>query len=189
MDELKKLWNKEQGDEILPKEEKVNFSHSSGSILDKMKKALFWEDIFNKATIVAVVVYFIYTKDYWFSIGLLLLMIPVIWYYKYLIAEIEKFTYQSEVKNYLEKIYHLLRTFVIRYRVFGVIIVPVSFLYGFYLGFNEDPDPEKELEPLIILIALIGMLGFYGLAELYIYLVYGRKLQKLKELLRDMEGK
>lgn len=116
-------------------------------------------------------------------------MIPVIWYYKYLIDEIDKFTYQLEVEVYLRNIYHLLKTFVIRYRVFGVLIVPASFFYGFYLGYNQDSDSDKVLEPVTILIVLIGMLGFYGFTELYIYLLYGRKLQKLKELIEELEGK
>lgn len=189
MDELKELWNKEQGDRPILKDQKVDFSNSTESIVDKMKKALYWEDIFNKVITVAFIGFFIYKEDYFFSIGFFMLMIPIIWYYKYLMDEMAKITYQAEVKSYLKSLYHLLRTFIIRYRVIGIIIVPVSFIYGFYVGYNESPEADKVIKPLTILLGVLAMLGFYGFAELYIYLLYGRKLQKLKELIKEMNSK
>ncbi|GAB5410273.1 MAG: hypothetical protein BalsKO_26380 [Balneolaceae bacterium] len=188
MDELKELWKKEQGGKALPKEEKVSFLSSKNTLIEKMKKSLYWEDMFNKVFSVAVFIYLVYTKEYMYSAVFNLIIIPVIWYYRFLINEINKFTYETEVKSYLKNIYRLLRTFVLRYRAFGIVVVPISFIYGFYLGYSTDPDPSKILEPLTILIVILGMLFFYGLVELYIYLLYGRLLKKLKELLLEIEG-
>lgn len=187
MDELRELWKKEQGDDTIAQKE-VDLSSTTESVVDKMKKALFWEDIFNKLFSIVLFVYLIYTKEYLYGVGFVVFMAPVLWYYNYIITEIEKFTYQTDVKNYLQNIYRILRVFVIRYRAIVVVLVPISFLYGFYVGYQENTEPDKVIEPTTIIIAVIVLLVFYGLAELYIYLLYGRKLEKLKKLLEGVEG-
>ncbi len=189
MDELQKKWKVEQVEMQQDFPELPDLHKEPTSIIEKMKKRLKHEDKANYLIGLILLVYFIVEGWYGFSGIFLALLIPVFWYYRYLIRQLEYDPYAMDVVHFLQRTTRIISAFVMRYRIFGYVVVPVGFISGLIMGISEEGEFEisKFLEWELLLVSIITLTLFMIVIEVYIWIMYGRLLKKLKSLLKELE--
>lgn len=124
-------------------------------------------------------------------IAYLCLIVVYLVYYQFLIWQIRKFSYDGNVLQSLKKLYGYLRFYILHYYVVFWISLVVGFIYGL-----SDPANQKQLALIetnkqwamviavwTVMLALIG-----GIFHLVIYLLYGRKIKRLRKMVQDLES-
>lgn len=169
----------------------------SKSPIAKMKRNLLWELIAVVVLYSVGILYFIatYKGRYWELAALLFLVgIFFLFYYYHknkLLAEMQCVT--CEVRSNLEKQLITLEKYVRFYFVCGTILTPVAYFASAFVvlskstGLNERTDYDAYM--LIFLVGIAVTIGSYFLNRWYVKRLYGRHIQKLKELLQQMEEK
>ena len=111
-------------------------------------------------------------------------------YYQFLIREINRFKYDRNVVKSLKKVYGYLRFYLLHYKV----VIWLSLLAGTILGMLDPKNKAVLTEMdsagdwvvlLGVLAIMIGIMG--GLITLLIHLIYGRKIARLRRMVRDLE--
>jgi hypothetical protein len=189
MDELQQLWKAEQDSLIDKKPKPPDLHQEPTSIIEKMKKRLKHEDRANYLIGILLVAYFL--NEGWYVLGgiIVAFLIPVFWYYRYLIRELKFDAFSMDVLHFLSKTSRMLSAFVLHYRIFGYVVVPLGFVGGIISGLLEDNDPAADmLSPELIIISAVCLVLLMMLMELYIWLMYGKLMKKLKALIKDLDA-
>lgn len=111
-------------------------------------------------------------------------------YYQFLIREINRFSYDQEVVRNLKKVYGYLRFYILHYKV----VIWLSLIAGAFLS-TMEPDNQEVFSKLDsttdwlkfigITSLLLGIVG--GIMTFLIHLIYGRKIKRLKRMVKDLE--
>lgn len=111
-------------------------------------------------------------------------------YYQFLIREINRFSYDRNVVQNLKKVYGYLKFYLLHYKV----VIWLSLLVGMLIGIL-DPKNQEVLSNLnstndwisfiLTISILIGIMG--GILTFLIHLIYGRKIKRLKRMVKDLE--
>ncbi|WP_420318330.1 hypothetical protein [Ekhidna sp.] len=112
-------------------------------------------------------------------------------YYQFLIRQINRFNYDGNVIHSLKKVYGYLRFFLLHYKV----VIWFSMIFGLIYGFVA-PENQEALSGLQTTKQWIIAIGFStlivavvgGLMHLLVHLIYGRKIKRLKRMVRDLES-
>lgn len=129
------------------------------------------------------------------SIGLIityvLLTFAYLFYYQFLIRQIRSFSYDGNVLQSLKKVYGYLNFFLLHYKV----VIWVSMIFGLIYGFIA-PESQEALSELkttsqllasvgitILIVAIVG-----GVMHLLVHLIYGRKIKRLRKMVKDLES-
>ncbi len=202
LEELKNIWKsytEEQGQQISPAEIKEMLSGRTQNAISKINRSIFLE------------VGLLLVMSFVFSITTLLVgqiehqilfaMIMVICvlsggYYFFKYRQINAVAITSDnLKNSLQKLIHVLDTFLKIYLYGSIIITPISFLTGFFYGFTlagEDHTLQQAMQWEIIAISLgltvIATLLMYPFMKWYIRRLYGNYLQELKTCMHELEA-
>ncbi|NQZ77675.1 MAG: hypothetical protein HRT61_16465 [Ekhidna sp.] len=118
-----------------------------------------------------------------------LFCIGYLFYYQFLIRQIRSFQYHKDVLNNLQKIYNYLRFYLLHYKVLIWIALIAGFIAGLFAEENkEDLAILSTTKEWVIVIAISSaLLVAVGLLfHLLIYLVYGRKVKRIKHTLDDL---
>ncbi len=203
--DLKALWKKGEG--TLGDSEGFDLAKSIGKksndLLQKIKFILrieFWLNI-----IITPAGSIIYYREFGTEWGIFIGVFFFIYffYYLFLIRAINKFDYAGDVKHSLQKVYNYLRFYTLHYKVviwLCFLVLPYIFLaYGFYLGYsgaekpswmgNETPEFEFTKQQAYIALGVMCAIPLL-IASLFHYLVsliYGRKIKKLKHILKNLD--
>lgn len=192
--ELKDIWKMDQPDVELS-EEKVEsiINKKSYSLLGKIIKTVRMEHLFNMILTPLMVGLLIYVDRPITATLAAFLVAPFIIYYQRLLNKLKKNHLELNVHDYLVQSYKQLKAFVRHYQLASIVLIFFSFLIGAQYGFelnshDEQPlDYSKFLEPWALVtmgITLVFMLVFiYGL----IYLLYGRRIKKLRKMVEELE--
>jgi amino acid transporter len=185
-----------------------NFTHilkgKASSVISKIKKSL-WFEI---AGCVLVVFLFIgialfsshsSLKIYSGVFGVI--FIPFSLIYFYLLKKINEFDQSVlPIKENLHQLIKMLEDFTRRYFQFNMALLPICFLFAFYLGYNEK-EPISVLDNLsdklrvtksVYIGFLIGyciamVFGLVYLTKWYIRKLYGKYIDQLKVLLAELK--
>ncbi|WP_421876978.1 hypothetical protein [Marinoscillum sp.] len=167
------------------------------AISSRSKGTLFWirviltiEFWINVAALPVFVYYLlIIDKDYlWGTLAVIVTLIYLV-YYQFLIKQIKRFSFEENVKTSLKKLYRYLSFFLLHYKV----VIWISLLIGMIKAIVEDvPNqvPPEQLEAPYFMLSVIVVSGIMiiivGLFfTLLIHLIYGRKIKRLKRLVRQ----
>lgn len=187
MDELEKLWEKEQaGDKqsgpIRLKRKKPT------SIVAKIYRTLKIEIYINIGLVVTALAWIVLAGYELVFGGILVLLLgPVIGYYFYLISNINPYSYHSNVHEHLVHSLDLFKKFVQRYRVLNYFYIVFAVLI---LSWVYSDGTLKNLpfeKPVFWVVVLAGISVFIAFSESYIYLVYRRKIRHLEKLVSELE--
>lgn len=167
------------------------------AISSRSKGTLFWirviltiEFWINVAALPVFVYYLlIVDKDYlWGTLAVIVTLIYLV-YYQFLIKQIKRFSFEENVKTSLKKLYRYLSFFLLHYKV----VIWISLLIGMVKAIVEDvPNqvPPEQLDAPYFMLSVIVVSGvmiiIVGLFfTLLIHLIYGRKIKRLKRLVRQ----
>ncbi|MEM7108744.1 MAG: hypothetical protein AAF519_11000 [Bacteroidota bacterium] len=195
------IWKK---DEILLKNAKIDVDEAIGkkstTVLAKIKfilKIEFWLN--NLVGPTCAVWYFIYFgAGYGIFAGFGYIIYFI--YYLFLIRSINRFDYSADVKQSLTKVYKYLRFYLLHYKVIiwvgYVLVIWGAAGYGFYMGYTgQEMDLPKNVPQfeftktqayVVLGLIVIVPVVFATLLHWLVNLIYGRKIKKLKLIVRDL---
>jgi hypothetical protein len=197
LDELKKQLNIEMmtGRQHRSAEDIISLMRKdTGSLLQKLKQSLLLEMII-AIVFAALCTYMVFFSDSWqyhtlFSMFSIIAVGLIIVLYV-LLKRVNEFISISPVKQNLEKLITILEEYVKRYLQLTLFLLPVCFVLGVWLTYN---DPENVLLPLdwktvVLLSTAMIILGttFFFFTRWYLKRLYGDHLRQLKALLTEID--
>lgn len=124
-------------------------------------------------------------------ISYVLLTFAYLFYYQFLIRKIKKFNYDGNVLHSLKKVYGYLNFFLLHYKV----VIWLSMIFGLVYGLigPENQEALSKLETPTQWIIAIGLSTLIvvivgGIMHLLIHLIYGRKIKRLRKMVKDLES-
>jgi hypothetical protein len=200
LEDLKSIWKRKQGYE--PKQEAEIASMLRGrsnSIISKLKRSVWFELIFTIACSIGLGIYALTLENgalVWTIISLLILFTSYLFYYVKKIILLNRFDPGSEnLKENLQHLVERLTVYLNFYRRSYTILYPVFFVLGLLFGAREqgmDDFLYKISQPktilLVIGLAIVFFFCSLWVTNWYLKKLYGNHLEKLKELLSELQG-
>lgn len=201
LDDLKSIWKQDKPG-FEPKREAEIASMIKGrsnSIISKLKRSVWFELIFTIVCSIVLGIYAITLESgalMWTIISLLVLFGSYLFYYVKKILLLNQFNPSTEnLKNGLQNLLDRLTTYLTFYKRSYAILYPVYFCLGLLYGAMEqglDEFLERLSQPKVIiyLIVIAGIFFLFTiwLTNWYLRKLYGNHLDKLKELLNELQG-
>ena len=112
-------------------------------------------------------------------------------YYRFLIRSINQFSYDGNVVASLRKVYGYLRFYLLHYKVVIWVSLVVGIIIGLIDASKEHPMPEGATPfaywGLIVLFSTIAVGIIGGIFHFLIHLIYGRKIRRLRGIVKSLE--
>ena len=177
------------------------FENPSSLSIDKLEKkgtktTLYWIKVilwieFWLTIVLApfMVVHFMDKYSTGMVIGYGVLCVIYLFYYQFLIYQIRKFSYDRNVLQNLKKVYGYLRFYLLHYYVVFWLSFIVGFIEGYRDASNEaGNEAAGELTVAIVIISVVVIAFFGGIFHALIYLIYGKKIKRLRNMVKDLES-
>ena len=200
LEELRNIW-KNSEPEFQPKDEEeiaLMLKGRSMSIIDKLKRNVWIELLFTVAVSILLLIYASTLETgalKWTSISLLLLFIVYSFYYIKKLTLLNRFSGVNEnIRDNIAMLIKNLTDYLKFYKRSYAILYPIYFCLGILFSVLER-GTEKYIEflsrPTNLLFHLaIALLFFFTstwLASWYLRKLYGNHLDKLKDLLNELQ--
>jgi hypothetical protein len=201
LDDLKSIWKKDRPG-FEPKQEAEIASMITGrsnSIINKLKRSVWFELIFTIVCGVALGICALMLESgalMWTIVSLIVLFVSYLFYYVKKILLLNRFdSSQENLKNSLQHLLERLTAYLTFYKRSYAILYPVYFFLGLMFGAVErglDDFLHRLSQPKTILY-LVFLAGVFFLFTMWIthwYLkkLYGNHIDKLKELLKELQA-
>ncbi len=196
LDQLKSIWKESDAAVSNTSAEELDkmLRMQSKSPIAKMKRNLFWEMISVVITY-SLSLYFLSTQSspgFVVLLVLVALMYVVYYYYKRkLLSNME--CVSCEVKSNLQMQLVTLEKFVRAYFIAGTLATPIAFLLGLYIGLEKGGLHRSwtgtTIPALLIYagLAILITVVMYFINKGYVYKLYGQHIEKLKNIVNEME--
>jgi glucan phosphoethanolaminetransferase (alkaline phosphatase superfamily) len=200
LEELKSIW-KSSGPGFSPKNEAEiaqMLKGNSQSIVDKLKRSVWFELIFTLVAGISLLVYALTLKSgalKWTSVSILILFVGYSFYYiKKLTLLVNYNPADENIRVSLERLTDNLSSYLRFYKRSYTMLYPIYFVLGL-LFVAMERGMDKFLDNLsqprtIIYLLVIGLVFFFcstWLTNWYLKKLYGNHLEKLKGLLHDIK--
>jgi 4-hydroxybenzoate polyprenyltransferase len=205
IDQLKDIWQSEHSGEQKPEEDfKALLKKRSNGPIATMKRNLFIELIFVLVTYTAVIIYYFVAFNgkmegiAWYMLAIALIFIGYFFRKNKLLNEMQCVSFQ--VKSSLETQVKTLEKYVRFYLIAGILLAPISLVFFAAILYLKLPAPR---DPMILyvsdsnplwkvilvwfLITIVVTALVYYANIWYIRKLYGKHIQKLKEILKEIE--
>ena len=200
LEELKSIW-KSSDPGFSPKNEAEiaqMLKGNSQSIVDKLKRSVWFELIFTLVAGIALLVYALTLPSgalKWTSVSILILFVGYSFYYIKKLTLLVKYNPAAEnIRASLERLTDNLSSYLRFYKRSYTLLYPIYFVLGL-LFVAMERGMDKFLANLsqprtIIYLLVIGLVFFFcstWLTNWYLKKLYGNHLEKLKSLLHDIK--
>ena len=171
---------------------------NSQSIVDKLKRSVWFELIFTLVAGIALLVYALTLPSgalKWTSVSILILFVGYSFYYIKKLTLLVKYNPAAEnIRASLERLTDNLSSYLRFYKRSYTLLYPIYFVLGL-LFVAMERGMDKFLANLsqprtIIYLLVIGLVFFFcstWLTNWYLKKLYGNHLEKLKSLLHDIK--
>ncbi len=200
LDDLKSIW-KNNTPNFQSKDENeiaMMLKRQSKSVVDKLKRSVWFELIFTLVAGIALLIYALLLPSgalMWTSVSALILFVVYLFYYAKKLVMLNRFSIAPEnIKSNLELLVDNLSSYLKFYKRSYAILYPVYFcLMLLFIALERGTEefieaitkPEKII--LLILLAIFFFLCSTWITKWYLKKLYGNHLEKLKSLLQDLE--
>jgi len=202
LDDLKSIWKQNKAGFAPKKEEEIAsmIKGRSNSIISKLKRSVWFELIFTIVCGVGLGIYALTLESgalMWTTISLLILFVSYLFYYVKKLILLNQFDPATEnLKNGLHHLLERLTTYLKFYKRSFAILYPVYFCLGMLFGALEHGEMDIFLQKIsqtktlfyVILFAVLFFFCSVWLTNWYLKKLYGNHLNKLNELLKELEG-
>lgn len=200
LEELKSIW-KSSDPGFSPKNEAEiaqMLKGNSQSIVDKLKRSVWFELVFTLVAGIALLVYALTLPSgalKWTSVSILVLFVGYSFYYIKKLTLLVKYNPAAEnIRASLERLTDNLSSYLRFYKRSYTMLYPIYFVLGL-LFVAMERGMDKFLANLsqprtIIYLLVIGLVFFFcstWLTNWYLKKLYGNHLEKLKGLLHDIK--
>jgi hypothetical protein len=199
LDELKDIWRKKDAEFRLRGEDELAsmIKGSSKSIVDKLKRSVWFELIFTSVSGILLLVYAFTLPSgalKWTSVSILAIFVGYCFYYIKKLALLMKFgRVQDNLKVNLETLIDNLSSYLKFYKRSYTILYPVYFFLALIFGAIERGVDEflhvlSQPRTIGYLIALASLFYFCStwLVNWFLKKLYGNHLDRLKKVLNDL---
>ena len=201
LEDLKSIWKQQKPGLESKQEEEIAsmLKGRSNSIINKLKRSVWFELIFTIVCGIGLGIYAL-TLDsgalMWTIISLIILFISYLFYYVKKIILLNQFDPSSEnLKNNLQNLLERLTVYLNFYKKSYAVLYPVYFCLGLLFGALERGMDDflyhiSQPKTILILIAIAGLffLCTIWITNWYLKKLYGNHLDKLKDLLQELQG-
>ena len=201
LEELKSIW-KNSEPAFQPKDEQEIASMLKGksiSIIDKLKRSVWFELVFTVIVSLGLLVYaFAFTSGAakWLSISFILMCLGFTFVYVKKLMLLNRFNpAQETIRQNLVSLIESVTNYLNFYKRSYTVLYPVYFCLGLlFAGIERGADAffENLMKPRTILFLTVfaGVMFFFStkVANWYLKKLYGNHLEKLKTLLSDIHG-
>lgn len=201
LDELKSIW-KNSEPAFQPKGENEIATMLKGksiSIIDKLKRNVWFELIFTMVASIALLFYALTLPAgaaKWLSTSFILMCLTYTFVYVKKIIYLNRFNPANEnIRGNLESLVETVTSYLNFYKRSYAILYPVYFCLALlFAGIERGAEAffENMLKPktILLLTLMAGLLFFLSTkaANWYLTKLYGNHLEKLKSLLNDIHG-
>ena len=192
-DELKNIWESaSQPVEISDERVEKIINKKSLNLVEKLTKAVRFEHIFNMIVSPLLVAICVWMEVYKLALILSAMLIPILLYYHFLIEKLYNHRIELNVYEYLKESYATLKRFILHYYLAAIFILLISLYAGYELGETMLGNhigviDQKSFNEDIYYWSVVAIISI-ALAYLFIYLLYGRKLRRLKKIIKELES-
>jgi hypothetical protein len=201
LEDLKSIWK--NGEPFTPKgkdEIAAMLKGNSQSIVDKLKKSVWFELIFTAAAGVALLIYALTLPAgalKWTSISILVLLVAYSFYYVKKLMLLHSFAKSApdNLKSSLENLYQNFSSYLKFYKRSYAVLYPVYFCLGLIFGGIERGASEffdaLTRPRTIVVLSLVAVLFFFcstWLTNWYLKKLYGNQMDKLQKLLHELHS-
>ena len=201
MEDLQTLWHKAQQREDargLPAIEIDKIIHQrSRSVFNTFKRTVFWELIFNGLFTLSCAYYGWVSELRKYPVitsAFLVLLIGFVAWQFFFYQRLRRHPYNHDVHCYPQSSISLLRQYVWHYKIVYGVGLPISVVLGFIFGFEISQQgadfPFYELPEnswLIAAISIAGLVTVLGVLHLMIKYFYQKKIDRMQQLIDDLE--
>jgi hypothetical protein len=207
LDEFKDILNQQLATDHLYRSEAdiaALLRKKAHSIIVKIKKSL-WFEIFSCIVIMLLFGYLGLSSKYssmniYFS-AFTLVFVPFTIILFYLLKKINRLNTNSlSVKNNLQSIVSILEEFMKRYFQFTMVLIPICFVFAFFLGYTEK-QPIEPIDQIILkykpsysfitIFTFVYMTsltaGIYYFTKWYLKKLYGNYVNELKIYINELK--
>ncbi len=199
LDELKNIWNKNQGFRLKGPDELASMLRAdSRSLVENLKKSVWFELLITVVASIALLIYAFTIPDgalKWTTISIVILFGGYLFYYVKKLALLMKFNSDENLKDNLQKLVDSLNSYLRFYKLSYTILYPVYFVLGVLFGGIEsgsDRFLHLVVQPRSIIILVVTALIFFFLctwfANWYLKKLYGKHLTKLESVLNELNS-
>ncbi len=201
LDDLKSIWKQDKPGFEPKREEEIAsmIKGRSNSIISKLKRSVWFELIFTIICGVGLGICALMLENgalMWTIISLIILFVSYLFYYVKKIILLNQFNPSTEnLKDGLQNLLERLTTYLNFYKRSYAILYPVYFCLGLLFGAMDrglDDFLQRLSQPktIIYLVVLAGVFFVFTIwiTNWYLRKLYGNHLDKLKELLNELQG-
>lgn len=200
LDDLKTIWKQDRTFENKGETEIAQMiKGSSKTLITRLKRSVWFELALTVVCIVALGIFGLTLQPgtlMWIILSLLLLFVIYSFYYVKKIMALNEYEASTEnLKNSLQLLIDKLDAYMVFYKRSYAILYPLFLILGIIFGIMESGEErfqQKFQNPLyafsMVLITVIFMVGVYTITDWYLKKLYGNHIEKLKNLLRDLQS-
>ena len=192
---LKNLWQKarlrgedyyeEHKSEILEKAQQ-----SSQMVFDKIHRTMKWEFIFSLIIGLAIFPFLFLSSLLFFGLFFLLIAVAI-WLSWQAYQNYQKrlsVIRSGAVLDSLKKKSTVLKNYIARIKKLTYILMPPSFFLGFFFSIYQDGEINWIAIGIASILMIPALWGLFWFTKKYLYLLYGRHLLKLEEMIDHLEN-
>ena len=201
LDDLKSIWKKDKPGYEPKREDEIAsmIKGRSNSIINKLKRSVWFELIFTIMCGLTLGIWALTLERgalMWTILSLIILFVSYLFYYVKKIILLNQFNPSNEnMKNSLEHLLKRLTTYLAFYKRSYAILYPVYLCLGLLFGALETGIDNflmrlRQPQAILYLVGLSVVFFFctIWITNLYLRKLYGNHLDKLKELLNELQG-
>lgn len=187
--DIKELWK--QGDELneaysQDEIEKI-IQLKPKDIVSKFIKTLQVEKVLNAILFSLVTLYLIYEQNWIGAIFFTAVNFLFFTYYKKIIHQLKKESFDTDVVHYLCNVYADIKRFMLHYKILLWVITTPAYIVGIYV---QNPEKFSKLDNFlnikVISILIIGLIVAVAVGHLILYFMYGKKANKIKKMVDSL---
>ena len=198
LDDLKSIWQQSGYEPKGEHEIAAMLKRRSNTIINKLKRNVWFELIFTIVCGVALTIYTFTLQSkamQWLIVSLLIMLVSYLFYYIKKITLLRKFDPSSEnLKVTLKHLYDRLKIYFSFYKRSYAVLYPVYFILALLFGAIESGF-EAFLHKFanfgflmaFVLISAAFFVLIYRFTDWYLRKLYGDHIDKLQELLNELE--
>ncbi len=186
---IEEVWKNQPNEKADLQDEEINNIRvrKSEGFLEKLQKNARLENALNISVSIIVTAGLLIAQKWLSALLSAALFLILIFYYYQLYKELWRLRPTADVHEFLKILTSKMKSFIQRYYIGLLFIMPLSMGFGFWLASGDEVNWDKYTSPGGIGIILAAVILSFGLAYFMVELMYGRTYKKLRKLLDELD--
>lgn len=189
--DIKKIWqegNEESSFSYTNDKIDIIIKKNPQNIVQKFQKTVVFELWFNAITITAAAIYTAFLELWVFALLIFILDVGLFIYYKDLSKKLKIRYINSNVVSYLNETHAVIKKFMRFYKILTTILIFPGLFYGMYLSDSEIIKSGEIWSLKYLVLLFIAAILVILIAHFCIYLMYGKKANKIKSIVEMLKS-